>query len=500
MIGYGSSDLNICSMAGVPELLRIADKIRLRKILDKYDPMKYDKDIKTSDMILSEIFIRVCDPGSFLNSIEKIKNSIIPHLLKLKIDQLNEDHFYKRFKLFKKNICKNIKKEISDSVRKTYDINIDTNDWDTSFVHVDGKQNKLAAKGMNSSNKNKPNGVKISLLHARNNGNPVPLYQNEDKGNTSDIEMFKKDREMILRYRGSLLILDRFVKSDKDLADFAKDDVLILTADRVYEKNIKEIKKLNFEEIEIKKRIKKNGKVKIKKVKMKHATTTGVVDGVMIYKHIYIDPEKAKRDKKKREEQKTKKNEQQKNLKELSKEGKLVDKLKKEFVKDMKKKGIKVDINLKNIEFEESQEKEYIDGLVVLSTTAVLTREEALPTYRDRIWVEKGIKEQKQSHMLRPIYVRNEQMIRIVMMIDFLAYQLACLLRLEHECFKNQSDNSIAEVLNAPCVLVKQLEKKFVVLSNEIAKKFGKFVNVLPKELKTHDFLGSRLIELSETT
>lgn len=489
-IHYFSSDLSICSMAGAAEIIRIVDKIGLREIIDKNDPMKYDKEIKTSDIVMCQIITRICEPGSILNSIKKIKGSTIPDLLKSQINRLNEDYFYKRFKHFTKSNCDRIKEDVANSTKKVYNVNVSENDWDSSFVEVIGTQNELAAIGMNRSNPAKTNGIKISLLHARNNGNPIPLYQNVERGNTSDIELIKKDLKAILRYKWSLLVLDRFSKSDSFLVECAKDGILILTADRIFEKNIKEIKKFKFKKIIVEERVEKNGKVRVKKIKMKYVTIANVNDGVTIYKHIYIDPEKAKRDKKKRTKQRVKKEEEQKKLKELDTEGKLVKSLQKEFISNLKKRGIKANMSLKDIEFQEPEEKQSIDGLIVLSTTAKLTGEEALPTYRNRIWVEKGIKEEKQSHVMGPIYVRNKEMIKVMVMINFLAYLIACLLRLEHECFKKQSDNTIAEVLNTSCILVKQRERKSIILSKETAEKFGKFVNIEPKELKLNDIFG----------
>ncbi len=464
-------------MAGFPEILRIAKKIGLLDILKKHLPMEYDKNIRNPELLMSAIGVRICNPSSILGSIETIRQSSIPKILGFNSEEINEDMFYKRFKKVKADTIAEIQQEVFDSIKKHYEIDLSILDWDTSFVHVTGSKNELARKGMNQSNKFEPYGVKVALLQARNKI-PLPLFFRVKEGNTSDVEMLRTDMERIKQLKGSLLVIDRFAKGFKDIKELKDSGVDVLCGDRTTDKLIREIGSLQFSQI------------KVDGMEMKHAMQIIEKEDLKLYRHVFIDPVKAERDKAKREKRK----EKQKDFE------KIVSGCQKNLGKSLKSVGIKanVKINVSDIEYEKTENKN-IDGLVVLLSTKEMNPEDVIKTYRQHAWIEKGIKELKQFHQLRPMYVRNARMVDMLMLISFFAYLLMCLFRIEHESFKNSSDGTISEMLNAPCILLENGEKTIILISDGMANFFGKFVDIYPKQLKLNEMITQSISVLLDS-
>ena len=483
---YASTDLNLCSMAGFPEILRIAEKIRLPEILEKHLSTKYEKEIKNSDLIMSVVGVRICNPSSILSSIETIKQSTIPTILGMDVKKIKEDLFYKRFKNIEREAIARVQQEVFDSVKEKYNTDLSIIDWDTSFIYVEGRKNELGSKGVNTTNKSKPYGVKTALIQSRGKI-PIPLFYRVMTGKTADVTMLREDRERIKQFVGSLLVLDRFTKSDEDIADFKKDGVDVLTGERITEKIAEEIRQLNYKTI------------KVDGIKMRHALSTRVVkvkdEEITIWRHIFFDPVKAERDKKRREKKNKKVRKKQEKAKKLVDSGKLDLHLLKKLNKILKNNGIKAEINLniEDVEYEEIQDDPSMDGLMVLSTTRKMKPAKVFKTYRQHLWIEKGIKELKQFHMLRPLFVRNDKMVDMLMLVSFLSYLLTCLFRIEHKPFENSNDGTIASLLNAPCVLLEMGKKFLLLLSERIAKFFGKFIDIWPKKLKLNELLKKNI-------
>lgn len=471
-------------MAGFPEILRIANKIHLPEILEKHTAMKYKKDIKTSDLMMSHIGVRICNPTSILGTIPEIQGSTIPSILGIDKEKLNEDYFYKRYKNISREAVAGIQQDVFEAVQKEYNIDLSILDWDPSFIYVEGIKNQLASKGMNTTNKSKPIGVKLALLQARNRI-PVPLFYRVLTGKTADVTMLREDRERIKQFRGSLLVLDRFTKSDEDIVDFKKDGVDVLTAERITSTVSKEIRQLDYKTI------------KVSEVKVKHALSTRVVDQKTIYRHVFFDPVKAERDKKRREKKDKKKRKQQTKTKKLIDNEKFNSHLLKKLKKMLKSNGIKAEITLdiEDVGYEEISDDPSMDGVTVISVTKRMKPEKVLKTYRQHQWIEKGIKELKQFHLLRPLFVRNDRMVDVLMLVSFLSYLLNCLFRLEHKVFEESCDGTIGAILNLPCTLVKAGLKLSVLLSERVAKIFGKFVEVSRKITGLDRLLSSILSE-----
>lgn len=474
-------------MAGFPEILRLANKIRLPEILEKHTTMKYKKDIKTSDLMMSHIGVRICNPRSILGAIPEIQGSTIPSILGIDAKRLNEDLFYKRYKNISSDSIEAIQQEVFEVVKQMYNIDLSKIDWDPSFIHVEGRKNELASKGVNTTNKFKPYGVKTALIQSRGKI-PIPLFYRLMTGKTADVTMLREDKERIKReFKGSLLTLDRFTKSDEDIADFKKDGVDILTGDRITSTVSKEIKQLNYQEIEI------------DKVKMKHALSVRVVkvkdEEVMIWRHVFFDPVKAERDRKRGEKKNKKARKKQEKTKKLVDNGKLNSHLLKKLSKILKNNGVKAEINLdiEDIEYEEISDDPSMDGVIVLSTTREMGSEDVLKTYRKHLWIEKGFRELKQFHLLRPLFVRNGRMVDVLMLTSFLSYLLMCLFRLEHKPFEKSNDGTIGAILNLPCELVRTGKKLWILLSERVAKFFGKFVEVNMRITGLNGFLTSIL-------
>lgn len=476
-------------MAGFPEILRLANKIGLPEILEKHTQLKYNKEIKTSDLMMSHIGVRICNPRSILGTIPEIQNSTIPTVLGIDAEKLNEDLFYKRYKSIGPKSIEAIQQEVFDSVKEVYDIDLSDIDWDPSFIYVEGKKNELASKGRNATNKSKPNGVKVALLQSRGRI-PTPLFYRLSTGKTADVTMLREDKERIkknFKDRDSLLSLDRFTKSDKDIADFKRDGVDVLSGDRITEKVAEEIKELEYQEIEI------------EETKMKHAMSTRVVkvedEEITIWRHVFFDPSKAERDRKRREKKNKKlKNQQMKTKKEIEK-GKFNSKMLKRLNKMLKRKGIKADINLdiEDIEYEEIQDNPSMDGVMSISVTKEMKPEDVFTTYRKHLLVEKAFRELKQFHLFRPLFVRNERMVDVLMLMSFLSYLLMCLFRMEHKPFEKSNDGTIGAILNKPCTLVKTGMKLHILLSKRVAEIFGKFVEVNTRIIGLDKILSSIL-------
>lgn len=470
-------------MAGFPEVVRIANKIGLPEILEKHTGMKYDKEIKNSDLIMAHIGVRICNPRSILGAIEEIQGSTIPAVLGMDAEKLNEDYFYKRYKNITPESIEAIQQDVFEAVKQVYNIDLSNIDWDTSFIHVEGRKNELASKGVNTTNKFKPYGVKTALIQSRGRI-PVPLFYRLMTGETADVTMLREDKERIKReFKGSLLTLDRLTKSDEDIADFKKDDVDILTGERITSTVREEIKQLEYQEIEV------------DEVKMKHALSTRVVKDVTIWRHVFFDPVKAERDRKRREKKNKKKREQQLKTKKLVDNGKLNSDIVKKLKKMLKKNGVKAEINLNidDVEYEEIPDDPSMDGVMVISTTREMKPEDVLKTYRKHLWIEKGFRELKQFHLLRPLFVRNDRMVDVLMLISFLSYLLMCLFRLEHKPFEKANDGTIGAILNMPCELVRTGKKLWILLSERVAKIFGKFVEVNTRITGLDRFLSSIL-------
>jgi hypothetical protein len=100
--------------------------------------------------------------------------------------------------------------------------------------------------------------------------------------------MFHRFLYNITKFRGSTVVLDRFLKKDEDFVRLERDGITVMAGERVTKKFAARVKELNYR------------KVHVAGVKMKYAKLVEDVNGTKLYIHIYFDPEKAGRDRKKR--------------------------------------------------------------------------------------------------------------------------------------------------------------------------------------------------------
>jgi transposase len=215
--------------------LSIAEKIKIIPIINKYTNAKrkdWAKKPIRNGLTVGATFLlgsigRACNPTSKRGWFGWAQTTSCEHLLKLKLKNVNSQHFWNMMDCLSEESIPKIEEEILKSVLKEYPLNEGTLLYDTTnfFTFIDSQNDRceIAKRGKNKQKRYDLRQIGMALVISQNEH--IPLLHHTYDGNTNDCEVFRKLVFSIKKRMKALnintekhtLVFDRGCNSKKNL-------------------------------------------------------------------------------------------------------------------------------------------------------------------------------------------------------------------------------------------------------------------------------------------
>jgi transposase len=223
------------SHGAVSAFLSLAEKFKIIPIINKYTNAKrkdWAKKPIRNGLTAGATFLlgsigRACNPTSKRGWFGWAKTTSCEHLLKLKLKNIDSQHFWNMMDCLPEESIPKMEEEILKNVLKEYPLNKDTLFYDTTnfftFIASQNDRCEIAKRGKNKQKRSDLRQVGMALVVSQNEH--IPLLHHTYEGNTNDCEVFRKlifsikKRMKILNINSEkhTLVFDRGCNSKKNL-------------------------------------------------------------------------------------------------------------------------------------------------------------------------------------------------------------------------------------------------------------------------------------------